>query len=64
MQRILRIKQRRSISRVVVIKTVAPIGSVLPAKCFAAFCMTSICIIVISEQVYRIRNTKPEIKNL
>ena len=36
MQSILRIKQRRSISRVVVLKTVAPIGLVLPARCFVS----------------------------
>ena len=36
MQRILRIKQRRSISRMVVLKTIAPIGLVLPARCFVS----------------------------
>ena len=52
MQRILRIKQGRSISRGVVLKTVAPIGLVLPARCFAELCMTGLYFIVISEQGY------------
>ena len=37
MQSILRIKQRRSISRVVVTQS---IGLLLPARCFATLCMT------------------------
>ena len=36
MQSILRIKQRRSISRVVVLKIIAPIGLVLHARCFVS----------------------------
>ena len=52
MQSILRIKQGRSISRVVVLKTVAPIGLVLPARCFAALCMTGLYFIIIPKQFY------------
>ena len=52
MQRILRIKQGRSISRGVALKIVAPIGLVLPARCFAELCMTGLYFIVISEQGY------------
>ena len=50
MQSILRIKQRRSISRVVVIKTVAPIELVPHARCIAALRMTGLYFIVILEQ--------------
>ena len=50
MQSILRIKQRRSISRVVVIKSVAPIELAPHARCFATRCMTGLRFIVIPEQ--------------
>ena len=55
MQSILRIKQRRNISHVVVLKTVAPIGLVLPARYFTTRCMTGLYFIVISEQAYSLK---------
>ena len=59
MQRILRIKQRRSISRAVLIKTAETIELLTHARCFAALCMTAFIVggYFIPEQVYYLNRT-------